>query len=91
MPVQRALQTYTGDRLQLSGHSPHDAVRIVRRNDGQRVQTQTKIYVVTQFRMAQQAARIAGLANRVGEIVPRLKKASTRDQGRVFEVVASSR
>ena len=63
-----------------------NAFRVPHGHQPERVSAQAKLHVITQFREAQQSARIAGLANRVSQILPIVKKSIARNQRRVVRL-----
>ena len=70
----------------VSDHPPHDPLRVAYGSQFVRVSPQAKFHVITQIRQAKQSARIAGLANRVGQILPSVKKSISRNQRRVIRL-----
>ena len=69
-----------------SGQTTHNFVRITYGHQREGVQPRTKCHVIMKLWQAHQLARIAALANRIGQIVPRLQKNTAGDGGRVTEI-----
>jgi predicted transcriptional regulator len=62
------------------------AIRVTRNRKVEHILPDAKLHVITQFRQAQQASRIASLAQRVGKVVPNVEKNTPGDARRVTEI-----
>jgi predicted transcriptional regulator len=68
-----------------SRQSSQPSVRVTRNRKVEHILPDAKLHVITQFRQAQQASRVASLAQRVGKVVPSVEKSSPGDASRVAE------
>ena len=62
-----------------SGGADESSLRVTRGRKVERILLDAKWHVITQFRYAQEAARVARMNQRVGQVSPALEKAAAGD------------